>query len=130
MLEGGIFLIMGLELDQIVEDVLARHEGIVSPTLVALAALLIVLVVRAAYVAFLLWAGRKRARGTDRARFEEFDARLDSFAETGFPERRAPGGRVRPHPSPERVERRTGPMRRRVARALADIDYYQASPLG
>lgn len=130
VLEGGIFLIMGLELDQIVEDVLARHEGIVSPTLVALAALLIVLVVRAAYVAFLLWAGRARRHGTDRARFEEFDARLDSFTENGFPSRGGPGSPVRAQPSPERIERRTGLMRRRVARALADIDYYQASPLG
>lgn len=122
VLEGGIFLIMGLELDQIVEDVLARDEGIALPTVVAVAALMIVLLVRAVYVAVLLAAGRLRARGIDRSRYEEFDARLDAFAEGGYAER---AGR-----SPERTERRVTSMRRRVARALADIDYYQASPLG
>lgn len=131
VLEGGIFLIMGLELDQIVQDVLVRHEGIALPTVVALAALGILLVVRAGYVALLLWAGRTRARGTDRARFEEFDARLDEVAEHGYPPGRAPRGRRRrTEPSPERTERRLTLMRRRVRRALADIDYYQASPLG
>lgn len=131
VLEGGIFLIMGLELDQIVQDVLVRHEGIALPTLVALAALGIVLVVRAAYVAFLLWAGRTRARQTDRARFEQFDARLDAYAEQGYPSGR-PGrrGRREAASSPERTERRVSSMRRRITRALADIDYYQASPLG
>lgn len=130
VLEGGIFLIMGLELDQIVQDVLVRHEGIALPTFVALAALMILLLVRAGYVAFLLWAGRLRARRTDRTRFEEFDARIDAFEEEGFPERPAPGGRRRAARSPEQAERRVSLMRRRVARALADIDYYQASPLG
>lgn len=130
VLEGGIFLIMGLELDQIVRDVTSRNEGIVLPTIVALAALLIVLIVRAAYVAFLLWAGRSRGRAVDRSRIEQFDARLDALAGEGFAGTRAPDGRVRMPTSPERAERRLVSMRRRVARALADIDYYQASPLG
>ncbi len=126
VLEGGIFLIMGLELDQIVQDVLARGDGLALPTLVAFAALAIVLLVRAAYVAFLLWAGRRRATGADRSRFEQFDARIDAFEEQGFPERSSRGRAA----SPERTQKRVGLMRRRVARALADIDYYQASPLG
>lgn len=130
VLEGGIFLIMGLELDQIVRDVTVRHEGIGLPTGVALAALGIVLVVRAAYVAFVLWVGRKRVRRMDRSQFEAMDARLDVIAEQGWPDRPAPGGRSRPQPSPERAQRRLAGMRERVARALADVDYYQSSPLG
>ncbi len=136
VLEGGIFLIMGLELDKIVSNVIARHEGLALATEVALGALLIVLLVRAAYVSVVLWAGRRRVSRMDRSRIEDFDARLDVIAEQGWPERPAPGGGVRrvraarPLPSPERAEQRLAGMRERVARALADFDYYQASPLG
>ncbi|CAI9389990.1 cation:proton antiporter [Microbacterium sp. T2.11-28] len=133
VLEGAIFLIMGLELKQIVTDVISRHEGIALPTLVALAALLIVLLVRAAYVSFLLWAGRGRARRMSRTQFEAMDARLDQIEANGWPERRGQDGRAqrRGRPSsPERRQRRLDSMRERVSRALADFDYYQASPLG
>lgn len=62
VLEGGIFLIMGLELDQIVTAVAIRHEGLPLATVVALCALVIVLLVRAVYVSVLLWVGRHRAK--------------------------------------------------------------------
>jgi len=148
VLEGAIFLIMGLELKQIVTDVINRHEGIALPTVVALAALLIVLLVRTAYVSFLLWAGRTRARRMSRTQFEAMDARLDAIEAAGWPERtgreRPPGrgGSEQGGPgrdgserrsgssSPERRQRRLNSMRERVSRALADFDYYQASPLG
>ncbi len=131
VLEGGIFLIMGLELKQIVTDVVSRHEGIALPTAVALAALVIILLVRAGYVSFLIWAGRRRGGRMSRTQFEAMDARLDEIEASGWPERRpAPGGRTRRPDSPERRERRLTSMRERVSRALADFDYYQASPLG
>lgn len=66
----------------------------------------------------------------DRTRFEQMDARLDEISERGWPDRPAPRGRHRATPSPERVEKRIESMRERVARAIADFDYYQASPLG
>lgn len=116
VLEGGIFLIMGLELDQIVSDVLDRHEGIALPTGVALAALAIALLVRAAYVSLLLWAGRARAGRVDRSAIEAMDARLDALSQSGS--------------APPRRQRRVSSMRERIARVLADLDYYQASPLG
>lgn len=130
VLEGGIFLIMGLELELIVSDVINRHEGIALPTVVALAALLIVLLVRTAYVSFLIWAGRGRSRRMSRSQFEAMDARLDQIEASGWPDRPAPRGRSRKTPSPERRQRRMTSMRERVSRALADFDYYQASPLG
>lgn len=131
VLEGGIFLIMGLELEQIVSDVLERHEGIALPTGVALAALGIALVVRAGYVALLLWLGRARGRRMDRSRFEQIDARLDQIEASGWPERRAaPRGKARRQLSTQQSQRRLTSMRERVSRALADLDYYQASPLG
>lgn len=131
VLEGAIFLIMGLELEQIVRDVVSRHEGIALPTVVALAALLIVLLVRAAYVSFLLWAGRSRARRMSRTQFEAMETRLDEIEASGWPERPAPRGRARKRrATPEQRQRRLTSMRGRVSRALADFDYYQASPLG
>ncbi|MFT3798014.1 cation:proton antiporter [Microbacterium sp.] len=129
VLEGGIFLIMGLELDQIVTDVVSRHEGIVLPTLVALTALVIVLAVRAGYVAFLLWLGRYRVGRMDRERYEAMDARLDALAEHDWSQPSERFGKTA-HPSPERTQRRIGSMRTRVSRALADFDYYQSTPLG
>lgn len=142
VLEGGIFLIMGLELDQIVSDVRERHEGLVLPTFVALGALAIILVVRAAYVALILWAGRRRAGRFDRSRLENLDARLDAMSAQGgsatLPASNTdpgtgPGkgkGKGRREPSPERAERRIESMRERVSRGLADFDYYHSSPLG
>ncbi|WEK13356.1 MAG: sodium:proton antiporter [Candidatus Microbacterium phytovorans] len=139
VLEGGIFLIMGLELKQIVTDVINRHEGIALPTVVALAALLIVLLVRTAYVSFLLWVGRGRARRMNRSQFEAMDARLDQIEASGWPDTPASAGRGRGRTrgraarrlaSPEARQRRLTSMRERVSRALADFDYYQASPLG
>lgn len=140
VLEGGIFLIMGLELEQIVSDVQQRHEGIALPTGAALAALAIVLLVRTGYVSFLLWIGRLRGRSRSRTRFEAIDARLDEIEASGWPEppagRGRPGGRGRSSgrgrraPDPAHRERRLSSMRERVSRALADLDYYQASPLG
>lgn len=131
VLEGAIFLIMGLELEQIVRDVVSRHEGIALPTVVALAALLIVLLVRAAYVSFLLWAGRARGRRMSRTQFEAMETRLDEIEASGWSERPAPRGRARKRrATPEQRQRRLTSMRGRVSRALADFDYYQASPLG
>jgi CPA1 family monovalent cation:H+ antiporter len=81
VLEGGIFLIMGLELDQIVSDV-REHEGsrcrrssrsrARDPPRGA-----------AAYVALILWAGRRRAGRFDRSRLENLDARLDAMSAQG-----------------------------------------------
>ncbi len=130
VLEGGIFLIMGLELDQIVDAVIDRHEGIGLPTALAFGALGIILLVRTGYVAFLLWAGRRRGERAHRSRLESFDARLDQIAEQGWPQHPAPRGRLRKTPSPQQAERRLTSMRGRVSRALADLDYYQSSPLG
>lgn len=131
VLEGGIFLIMGLELKQIVTDVISRHEGIALPSVVALAALGIVLLVRTAYVSFLVWAGRGRANRMSRTQFEALDARLDEIEASGWTDRpSAPRGRRPWTATPAQRERRLSSMRERVSRALADFDYYQASPLG
>ncbi|MEZ5213814.1 MAG: sodium:proton antiporter [Microbacterium sp.] len=106
VLEGGIFLIMGLELDQIVSAVAGRHEetraghhgGAVRPRdrvggagRLRLAAAVV---------------DRNRASRMDRSQFERMDARLDQISENGWPDRPAPRGRSQVKPSPERAERR------------------------
>ncbi|HYI50416.1 MAG TPA: sodium:proton antiporter [Microbacterium sp.] len=124
MLEGAVFLVMGLQLKEIVQANIEDHEGLWHGAWLAASAIAIILLVRAGYVAVLVAAQGRRARRLDRARLESFTDRIDAAA-TAPPT----GGRRRAS-SPERNERRLQQMRSRVTRALADLDYYQSSPLG
>ena len=126
VLEGGVFLVMGLELKDIVRQNINDHEGLWHGAWLALAALGIILVVRALYVAGLVANQSRRARRYDRERLHGFSARIDQMASGEYP---VPDRRGMPK-DPVRRERRLGSLRRRVGRLLADIDYYQARPLG
>jgi CPA1 family monovalent cation:H+ antiporter len=126
VLEGAVFLLMGLELRDIVTDNIHAHEGLWFPIWLALAALGIILVVRTAYVSLLVWGQGRRARRIDRERLEAFRARIETLSAQGptkTRETRLLGG-------PKTWEHRLGIMRTRVQRALRDLDYYQASPMG
>ncbi|MEJ5913479.1 cation:proton antiporter [Pseudokineococcus sp. 1T1Z-3] len=123
VLEGGIFLLMGLEIAGIVADaggtgVAVRALGTAAVTLVA------ALLVRAAVVAPLL--GLLHLRGHRgqlvRGRVEEMRRQL----EEGLP--LTPPGRHRRRwrDAPDVRER----LSRRIQVLLADIDYLTASPLG
>ncbi len=129
VLEGAVFLLMGLELKEIVDQNLEDHDGLGTGILLALAALAIILAVRGAYVASLVWVQSRRARGKQRQRLEEISRRIDELAVDGgtSPKRRASR---RPDADESRGRRRLAAMRARVARAMSDLDYYQASPLG
>ncbi|MFZ4896247.1 cation:proton antiporter [Plantibacter sp. Mn2098] len=123
VLEGIIFLVMGLELAGIVADVSDEPDGLLIAVGVAAAALVITIVVRALYVAPLIALLRVRARRGERmkSRIVDFQERLgdrDSLEPDEF--RR---GRV---PSENQLARGATRMRR----ALADIDYFLAAPLG
>ena len=126
VLEGAVFLVMGLELTAVVGDVRDDHAGIGSAVAVAAGALLLTVLVRAAYVAPLLAGLRRRARRGERMkpRLSQMMERLDDPAATETEFRRGPG-RNRP-PSATRLER----MRTRVRRVGADIDHFLAQPLG
>ena len=164
LLEGAVFLIMGLELRDIVGANFAKHNGLGVAITLALAALGIVLAVRALYVSGLVALLGRRARAVQRDRLQALSDRLDAFDPAAFdptqvrPETRAAiaddvrqggprmglaRGRWRrgvrkavltaasPGPrDPDAVEQRVESMRARVGRALNDLDYYQASPLG
>lgn len=130
MLEGAVFLIMGLELKEIVTGNVERHNGIGTGLMIAAGALAILLIVRAAYVAVLVAAQGRRARGRRRERLEQIGERIDEIsASPTLPTRRGRRSEERSTDDP-RARRRLASMRNRVARSLSDIDYYQASPLG
>ena len=124
VLEGAIFLVMGLELSSIVDDVRVDHEGIFTAVFVAAGALFLTILVRALYVAPLLRALQARANFRERMkpRLSDIANRLDN------PEDYPPGERRsrRRAPSANQMER----FKVRVRRTVADIDYYLAAPLG
>ncbi|MEO6944202.1 MAG: sodium:proton antiporter [Lacisediminihabitans sp.] len=124
VLEGAIFLIMGLELAGIVTTVQDSHSGIGTAALVAGGALLLTLIVRAGYVAPLLASLLRHAHRGERSkpRLNVMQERLDNAHSSP-----ATTGRIRQRVfSPRFIER----MKVRTRRALADIDYLLAAPLG
>ncbi|MBM9466816.1 cation:proton antiporter [Nakamurella leprariae] len=129
VLEGGIFLLMGLELFGIVEDVEAEHLGVGPALAVAAAGLVAGLLVRAAFVAPLVWRLQRRARRGERMRprLSEWQERLDRPTDELVEDFRArtEGTRRRP-PSARGVER----FRTRLRRTVADIDFFLAEPVG
>jgi NhaP-type Na+/H+ or K+/H+ antiporter len=106
VLEGAVFLVMGLELAAILDENRQSMGGFAHAAWLAAVAVLIVIAVRSLWVAPLIWLQSRRARGMDR-------------------------GRVALRGLEEKLARRPWhPARRRVRRALADLDYFQSSPLG
>ncbi len=126
ILEGAVFLVMGLQLSAIVGDVRADHAGVGIAVGIAAGALVLTILVRAVCVAPLLallkvQAGRgariKRQITTIRDRLGDPDA-----AEAVLDEIRG-GGRPR---SADAVDR----FRTSLRRFVADIDHFLAEPLG
>lgn len=130
ILEGAVFLLMGLQLSAVAGDVSADHEGIGPAAGVAFGALVLTILVRAAYVTPLLAALRVQAgRGVRlKPKITSMQDQLDDpdAAEAAFDgiRRRGHGGsRLR---SAAEVDR----FRTRLRRFVADIDYFLAEPLG
>ncbi|MGW9166172.1 cation:proton antiporter [Agromyces sp. NPDC055658] len=135
VLEGAVFLVMGLELTAIVDDVEASHAGAWHAAGLAAIALVATVLIRAAYVASLFGGLARRAKRAatiksvldDRARGipsttpelerrrAEYEARRAKRPRRGDPE-----------PTPAQAERFRAIFRRRVA----DIDYYLDERLG
>jgi NhaP-type Na+/H+ or K+/H+ antiporter len=136
VLEGAVFLTMGLQIKSIVTDVHEDHSGVVPALLIALGALVLTIVVRAAYVAPLLRFLSARARHAEamQPRVQSMQQRIESegaggsFAELnrrGRSDPRQPEGRTRT-PSQRTLDQFT----RRVTQGLADIEYFLRQPLG
>lgn len=155
LLEGGVFLLMGLELYGLVEEVEEDHGHLGIAFGLAVLSAVVVLLVRTGYVAFLLRTLSRRARrgasvrGYLTAASDRVDA-LGSMTPEELARLRVPGappsgaddprarrrklrGVPRRRPAVGRedsVERRTSRLRTRITRRIADIDYLQAEPLG
>lgn len=117
VLEGLVFLMMGLELSTVLAGVRDENTGMGAAIGIAAAALGVTLLVRTTYVTPLLAGLRRRAR-----RGEALHPRLTAFHE------RLESGEL-----PLKAQRRGYDVERvstRVRRMLADIDYLLRQPLG
>ena len=113
ILESAIFLLMGLELSALVEDVRHTHDSVWVAVGLGVVAATAVLAVRTGFVAWslALLARRERREAANRERLELLQERLDRVSE------------VVPAP---RVNR----MQTLLNRRLADIDYLAAERFG
>lgn len=120
VLEGLIFLVMGLQLRAIVSHVRHDHDSIRIAVVTAILALAVTLLVRALFLIPLLgFLDRYIQRGQQiKERFTQFRNGLaeDPEREAIFRERMDASGFVR--------------QRNRFVRFFADIDYYLSQPLG
>jgi CPA1 family monovalent cation:H+ antiporter len=127
LLEGSIFLLMGLEISGIVNDA-GGTETVLTALPIALAGLVGVIVIRALFLTPLLLLLRGSAR-RNRERRSRLEAFQQALADGGQPElqrradeRRGPKRRI--------TQRDTDRFTKRLRQSLADIDYLAASPLG
>lgn len=127
VLEGLVFLLMGLQLSSVLSAVHQEHTGVPVAVGIAFAALAATLAIRAAYVAPLLWMQRRRTR-----RGAALQPRLEEHHEHLEAGRLPPRWRELPRfrggdgVSARRLDR----LATRVRRLLADIDYLVSRPLG
>ncbi|WP_350346907.1 sodium:proton antiporter [Agromyces sp. G08B096] len=134
VLEGAVFLVMGLEMAAIIDDLANEAYGIHHGLLLAVLALAAALAVRAAYVfpTLAIFARRTRRAAALKPKLAAVQERMDSRDLEEFAEEvaereaeRRPSGRA-PAPNVERVKR----FRTRLRRKVADLDYFLAEPLG
>ena len=152
VLEGFIFLVMGLQFFGIVEEVSAAGPSMTTAVWLAVLAGGLTVAVRAAVVApMLVWLRRRAERHA--TRWEEmsesvqaFERRCQAIAHGEVPEdmqipwdphrrgvRRRLKRALRLHhlpTSPERTQRRASRAVGRIRRRSADVEYYRDEPLG
>ncbi|MFS0886524.1 cation:proton antiporter [Aeromicrobium sp. 179-A 4D2 NHS] len=109
LLEGVVFLVMGLQVSALVDDVRDEHDGPALALAYAVVALAVAMAIRAVYVAVIVLAEKRRQRRTPELR-STLDAWSARVAETEHP----------------RAER----LRSRLRRVTADVDFYDASRFG
>jgi len=127
VLEGAIFLTMGLQIKSVLTNVENDHAGVAPAVLIAVAALALTILVRAAYVAPLLGFLTATAR-----RSEKMQPRLEGMQnKMGTPDgAREALSEAGSRPRRALTERDLQRFASRVTRVLADIDYFRGKPLG
>jgi monovalent cation/hydrogen antiporter len=126
VLEGLVFLTMGLQLSTIFRQVDAKGAGIGHVFAIAAVALTSMILIRAAYVGPLLW-GLQRSVRRWQSMQPKVVAMQDDLREgriSGEIARQA--GALRGNPSQRAIRR----LAARLRRGLADIDYLSLQPLG
>ena len=122
MLEGGVFLLMGLEVSSVIN---VAQDAAVLPHafLLAAIAVAIILVLRTLYVIPLVYIQGRRAKraGSVRPHLEQARTRFQNVTADDIAART--GGRGDP-------ERRLLSFRRRIARSLGDAQYLEDTQLG
>ncbi|MBF4579556.1 cation:proton antiporter [Frigoribacterium sp. VKM Ac-2530] len=126
VLEGAVFLTMGLQIRAIVIAVEQDHAGLAPALLIAVGALVLTVLVRAAYVAPLLRVLSARARHAEAMRPRVADMHERISTSEGTHESFTEMNRGRRTPSPRALDQ----FARRVTQGLADIEYFLAQPLG
>ena len=126
VLEGLVFLTMGLQLSTIFRQVDAKGAGMGHVLAIAAVALTSMILIRAAYVGPLLWGLQRNVR-----RWQSMQPKVvamqDDLREgriSGEIARQA--GALRGNPSQRAIRR----LAARLRRGLADIDYLSLQPLG
>lgn len=151
VLEGSIFLVMGLQLFGVVEDVRAEGPSITTAVWLAVLAGGLTVAVRAAIVApMLLWLRRRGARRAERwdgmsEPLQEFEERCQAIARGEIPEdmlvpwdssrrgvRRRLKGLVKGRRGAGHAHAQARAARAidRIRRVDADMAYYRQAPLG
>lgn len=123
ILEGAIFLIMGLELEWVLDDVQRDHFGIAKAAEYAAVALILTIVIRALYIVPLIYLFRVGARRAT-AITDAFQERILEPLTEHSAKRGVRGFEQRT--DAETIERFRKTWRRRVA----DITYFRTEQLG
>lgn len=130
VLEGAVFLTMGVQIKSIVTNVQQDHAGVGAAVLVAAGALLLTILVRAAYVAPLLRSLARRSKrvASMQQQLLGMQEKLSTPGgkEETFKKTRRSGGTVSEHHLDHFSQRFT----QRITKTLADIDYFVREPLG
>ena len=127
VLEGAVFLTMGVQIKSIVTTVEQEHAGVMAAVLVATGALALTILIRAAYVAPLLgFLSRRSKRG------EQMETRLQGMQEkmTTAEGRQETFFEMNARPGRKASERDLDRFAKRITRVLADIEYFRRQPLG
>lgn len=126
VLEGAVFLTMGLQLKSIVLSVQRAHAGVGTAVLIALGALGLTILVRALYVGPLLasLASRRRRIARMQPHIESWQERINT------PEGRQQTQAMMEARGQRNSERAVERLATRITRGLADIDYFLGAPLG
>ncbi|WP_436838492.1 cation:proton antiporter [Nocardia nova] len=125
VLEGAVFLTMGLQIRAIVTNVQNDHGGVGTAVLIAGGALLLTIAVRAAYVAPLLRILTGRVR-----RGEKLQPRLENMQEKMSTSEGKQEMLERANTRRKVSERDLDRFARRVTKGLANIEYFLREPLG